>query len=496
MIKPIARFIASKVFGINNGFDSAIRSNSGSIPWIDNRDASQDLTEWTRDEIMRKTRYMERNDGVTREIAQSMKLYSVGDGIRPQAKTQDKEWNKQAVEYFSEWASRPDITGRFTLAECQSMICNAMEFDGEIFTVKTRDEAGNPKIQLLESHRIGNTNKGSTETDDGIIFDNIGRAISYRIKLSDTEYIDVSANSILHIYDPERPSQNRSTTRLQHSLIDLINRKELCKIELDAAREDGKVIRTIQNEAGELVEGRDYDFGISAPAVSNEGNIVQRVKQFKDNLGVYVAALAKDEKYTSYSSTRPRSNFAPYVEFLNRMALAGILPYEFALDSSKIGGAGVRLIVAKSDRIFSWRQNILISRFLTPTWGYVIGDAIDRNILPDIDNWHKASWVTPKRITVDAGREAAQHRADIQAGLGTLHDHYEESGMDFYEETERRVTEFEYILKRAQETGIPMQYLFNIPNTPQPTDEDLDEKDAKEKREQPKPASMKEDDAL
>ncbi len=41
------------------------------------------------------------------------------------------------------------------------------------------------------------------------------------------------------------------------------------------------------------------------------------------------------------------------------MALLGRIPFEFTADSSKIGGAGRRPIVAMADRRFSFRQMIL-----------------------------------------------------------------------------------------------------------------------------------------
>ena len=43
------------------------------------------------------------------------------------------------------------------------------------------------------------------------------------------------------------------------------------------------------------------------------------------------------------------------------------------------------------------------------------------------------------RVTVDAGREAQQNRADVEMGLKTLSDHFAELGADFGEEIERRV---------------------------------------------------------
>jgi len=90
------------------------------------------------------------------------------------------------------------------------------------------------------------------------------------------------------------------------------------------------------------------------------------------------------------------------------------IPFEFAADSSKVGGAGVRLIVAKAVRRFSFHQMILERRLIRPVWAYVIGDAINRGLLPPVAGWWKIAIVGPKRVTTDAGREAQQNRADVE----------------------------------------------------------------------------------
>lgn len=137
-----------------------------------------------------------------------------------------------------------------------------------------------------------------------------------------------------------------------------------------------------------------------------------------------------------------------------------MLPFEFTADSSKIGGAGVRLVVAKADRRFSFRQMILIQRFIRPVWFYVIGDAIARGELEAVPNWWRISCVTPRRVTTDAGREAQQNRADVEMGLKTISDHYEELGADFGEEIERRARDIKMILEAAERHGVPVELLW------------------------------------
>ena len=81
---------------------------------------------------------------------------------------------------------------------------------------------------------------------------------------------------------------------------------------------------------------------------------------------------------------------------------------------------------------------MLSSRLITPTWFYVIGNAIDNGILPPAKNWSKVKVTPPRDITVDAGRESEANRRDVAAGLKLPTTSYEEQGDDFLESMEQR----------------------------------------------------------
>jgi capsid protein len=63
-------------------------------------------------------------------------------------------------------------------------------------------------------------------------------------------------------------------------------------------------------------------------------------------------------------------------------------------------------------------------------------------------------------VTVDAGREAQQNRADVEMGLKTLSDHFNELGADFGEEIERRAADAKLILETATKYGVPVDMLW------------------------------------
>jgi len=180
------------------------------------------------------------------------------------------------------------------------------------------------------------------------------------------------------------------------------------------------------------------------------------------------------------------------MEHLIRDSLAGILPYEFVHDPSKAGGASMRLIVAKAARKFAHFQSVLMNRFLTPVWGYVIGDAVNCLNARSCEHWHKVLWTTPKSVTVDAGRDSAQNRADIEFGLKTIGDNCLEEGEHFSTMVRRRAIEAKLFKDMAKEYDVPLWMLIkptNVglqditgeePEEEKDSDEDMDEKSSAE----------------
>lgn len=454
-LQRLARFFSLSSYEAAN--PSTKRSR---VPGAAPTDAKKELTSHVRRELVRKSRYLIKNSGFTREVVGDMAIYSTGDGIRPQAQSVDPVWNRAAEDYFARWSARPEITGRFSFEECQNLVCRGIDVDGEFFVLKVRDSLGRARVQLVESHRVGSPSHNS-EAIDGVMFNMFGAPVSYLIEQDDGAFRPVFASAVMHVFEPEHASGARSHPTLQHSINHILDEMEMLALEKHAVKDNQDVSRVIKRESGDLEDDGDFrvspDTGESAD--SSDASAIQQI------LGGKVVALKPGESVESYQSKRPSQVFTGFLEHLKRDSSAGVLPYEFVLDPAKVGGAGVRLIVAKADRRFSYRQLILIQRFLRPTWGWVIGDAIDRGELKPVKGWNKVTWVCPRRVTVDAGREAQQNRADVETGLKTLEDHFSEIGMDFREELEKRAQNARAILDVAQKYGVPVSMLWKPSGT-------------------------------
>jgi capsid protein len=323
-----------------------------------------------------------------------------------------------------------------------------MDVDGEFFILKTRSNSGLPIIQLIETHRITDT---SGDTVDGVGLAADGSPLFYRL-LEDSGTRDIPAASILHIFEPESASAVRNAPTIQHSINHILDEIELLALEKHAVKDNADVSRVLKTGRGTIDES-DFSIASTGPDNSDPASLQKIV-------GGKLVALKPDESIESFQSNRPSPTFTGFLQHLRRDSALGVLPYEFAADSSTVGGAGVRLVVAKADRRFSYRQLILIRRLIEPVWAYVIGDAIASAQLPPAPNWWRISCVCPKRVSVDAGREAQQNRADVEMGLKTLSDHFAELGADFNEEIERRARDARQILDTAEKFGIPVEMLW------------------------------------
>lgn len=477
-LKPQANGFGGGGSGIFTQFEAAKYSNKRqwvNTPWP--ADQKKVMTTFDRQELNRKMRWLAVNAGQARQMIADNVMYSVGDGIRPQPCTDDESWNADALCYFLDWADKPcDITNRYNFWEAQQLVCRKVDIDGEIFTLKTYSSDGIAKIQLIESHRIGNSNSAIGTAEgmyDGILFNKYGAVVGYSVIRSDGATRLINSNSMLHVYHPENVSGARAYSPMQHSINNLIDILEILSLEKVAVKTSSDITRTITRENPQF-DGSSADFEAFGMRPQDYPNgVYDNPEQVGAFIGGKILSLAPGEKLDSFQSNRPNSTFTGFIEHLQKDSAAGVLPYQFSIDPNGIGGAAIRLVVSKAERHFNARQHMLMTRFLKPIWGYVIGNAIDKGLLRPNDNWCKVNWVTPRRVTVDAGREASANQKDIEMGLKTLSDHYAEQGMDPREEIRRRASDAKLIMDTAKEFGVPVSMVYQPSGNSQ---SDIDEK--------------------
>jgi len=332
--------------------------------------------------------------------------------------------------------------------------------DGDSFAAKVRNGAGEAKIQLMESHRVGDPLEETVVIPgihDGIIFGPYGEYVACNVYKSDGGNRQILAQSMMHVVDHEYASGARGVPLLQHSINSIQDEMEILALEKQGVKDNADVTRVITKQGGILDQDTANELGaLNTSSYSSIAN----------TMGGKLLVLDQGESLSSHMSQRPNPTFVGFLAALERDICQGTLPYEFCGDNSKLGGPSIRLITAKSGRVFSKYQTIIIDQFCVPTWGYIIGQGIAAGEIPDDPQWASVSWTTPKSVTVDAGREAANDRADVEMGLLSMSELYAQRGLDFRTEMQKRAADMVHIKDLAAEYGIPFELLFRPTNTP------------------------------
>lgn len=418
-------------------------------------DMRRDLAPWDRNEMVKKCRWAERESPLFKQILNDLVIYVVGDGIKPQSHATDPEVARQHEAYFAAKAKRLDVSGK-SFYQCQSILVRAMVRDGDAFCIKAELD-GEARTQIIEAHRVGDPTDRDTPDDcwDGIGFGKYNEPIYYSVYQADGSSRKVEAQSVMHIVDMETASGSRGVPVLQSSLTCVQDAKEILELERRAVRDNGDTVRVIKKGSGFLDED----------AASEIGSVGNTAYDLANQMGGKAIVLEGSDSFESFESKRPNSTFVGFLAALEK-DICSILPYEFVKDPTAAGGASVRLVTAKAARVFNKYQQVILTTYCQPTYEYIVAAGIAAGEIPDDPRWWDASWTTPKSVTVDAGREAANDRADIEMGLMSMSELYGQRGLDFRSEMEKRAADMAHIQNLAKQYGIPFELLFRPTNTP------------------------------
>jgi capsid protein len=434
-------------------WDSVTQSNARQILYMgSNVDARRDLRSRDRNVMVRKCRHAERNYGMYNQILNDMVLYTSGDGIRPQSHASTPEAAQAYEEYFTEQAKRIDITNRFSFYQCQGMLVRALIRDGDCFAAKVRNGRDEAKIQIIECHRVGDP-ADSDRPDrcwDGVQFGEYGEITGYYVYRSDGSSRFMPSNSVMHVVDLTSSSASRGTPLLQHSVNSLADLDEILEAEKRAVKDQSEVTRVL-NKAGGFI-----DDNMAAELGGGDRCYNGMVEQ----AGGKLIVLEPNEKLEHQESKRPSQTFNGFVTELQRDIAFGSLPFEFVANPQALGGASIRLVTAKAARVFGKYQTVIIDTFCQPTWDYIIADGIAKGLIPDDPKWYVTSWTTPKSVTVDGGRDAANDRADVELGLLSMSELYAQRGLDFRTELQKRADDMNFVIALAKEKGLPVWMLY------------------------------------
>jgi len=414
-------------------------------------DSRNTLNRWSRELLLGYSRHLFTNIGEIRGMVKDVARYSVGRGIKPQSQAGDE--SKAYEQFFKNWADNCDIRGQHSFWQMQRLASVRADVDGDIGFNMISGANDWPFLQAIEGHQIKGPGKDENEFDGVVISPRTGRPVAYMISQKDGGHKRIPAGNFILVSDPERVAQYRGVTAMAHAITDTWDVSEILdyeKVGVKARSAIGMVIKTHSGDDDDAIaltkEGNDAATTGDVPWQSFDAGMIPR--------------LLPDEDITDIGGNRPSPAFTGFLETLMRKVCVGYgLPFEFVWALAGANAASQRAILAKSQRVFDDRFDML-SRFNSRVWTWVIAKGIKRGDLKFTEDWYKVRWQQPKRITVDVGREAKENREDVKFGIKTIQAAVGEMGEDWEEtrhQTERELVDlFERANRIAKQSNMPV----------------------------------------
>jgi len=436
------------------------------------QDARLDLDKMSRTEMVRKTRYWEKNSGICNRCADIWEQYTVGPrGLVFTPATSSVEFNTLAAESWSRWSEFPDISSRMTLGQIQSLTAYRWFWDGEISILKTRGATGRPRIQLLECDRIADPDKNPNQssTHDGVMVDQNGRPVSYfiRDKFSDASVREIPAEFLIRIYEPSRPNQLRGFPLLAPVLNVIQDLDELCTLEMRAAKSAARVVWGVNKKGGAFdpTTLRRERLSLTGATSSGTATTEARNNYLRDVLrGAETVALEEGEEMKLYTSSRPSVAVQEFWDHLISIVCAGCgIPRLLVLPKS-MQGTVTRADLDVSAAFFRSRSAVLIDAY-RKVYEYVIGTETQTNprlaMLAPAD-WMRVNVRPPKSPNVDVGRNSSAMISELEAGVLTYETIMGDSGEDWRDYLRQRAIERRYIRDLAEEFDVDPQEIAGL----------------------------------
>ncbi len=427
----------------NAGPSFARRAWYGSNP----QDARRDVNPSDRLALIQKARYAEKNYPAMVQFINDMVMYVVGDGMMPTSHASDPAKARLYEEYYHRETRRADITGRFTGEQLQRIIVHTWAVDGEIFALKVRDSQNRAKTQLIEGHRVVSpTDQAQLTKDtwDGFRFGPYGEIIGIWVQNDDGSFRLIPADSFMQIANQSRITSAHGIPPMQQALNSMQDQNEIIELEKRAVKQVTDVPSVLTKNGGFADASLVSD--LNGGGATDFGNIGAQ-------MGGKLLVLEPGEDLKSVSPNFPRQSMEMFNAILARMIASGGLPYEVVGDGSKAGSALVRMVLGKADRFVGQIQCMVHDDYCVPDWQWRISDGIAKGLLPDDPKWSDVEFSVPQAPSIDNGRDSANDREDLRAGLTSFSAIAKKRGVDFRKTFKEHVQDILFAKQVVADTG-------------------------------------------
>jgi hypothetical protein len=424
----------------NYGFYDAVSysQNRAARPFFAT-DSRFTLTSWSRLRAMSLARWGYINIHFVKGAVDLMARLTVGTGFSPKTHHPDKHLAEAADAYFLDKAQALGFMHGESLAELLLHDSRCVDVDGDLGYLLTSDETDEPKLQLIEGHRIKNGDRTDSNLRDGVWTDGYGRRVAFNVELPEENRTHrIEARDFIYLAERNRPDELRSMTNLIHALAPLQDLYEILGFAMASAKKNSEIAATIETPNPKYPPGLGPLFSMPmAPAQAANGETPARSRQTVTREAVYASGgkipiLAPGEEFKTYAHAQPSPTIQQWAEFIIRGIAVGFgVSFEVLWNPEAIGGANTRLITALLRARLIQRRHALVIPKLKRVRYWILGRAVKRRELPAAD-YTSCDWQPNfSDITVDAGRESRERRQNVIQGLDTFTGYYSEDGKTY-----------------------------------------------------------------
>jgi len=458
------------------GYDAAKYSTRRSRISTAVQSARFDAANSTLEIIRGKAREFERNSAVVNRLADLWEQYTVGQGLIVQPASSDPVWNEKAAEWWRYWAELPDISSRQPLGSLLGMVARGWFIDGEQFILLTTGQSGFPRVQLVESHLV-KTPKGQEQTEsiiDGIRVDPVTlRPLSFFVHTETRRggttietAKEVSADSVLQVFEPSRPGQIRGIPLLHAVINDLHDLDDLQQLEMRAAKDAAQTSKVIKTGMEEINPAALRAARVTGTTTISTGATasVTKTEYYRDAVGEESVILRPGDEYLQFQTTRPSVASRDYWRFLTEKVCIGVgIPYVIAFPDS-MQGTVYRGALDAAAAFFRLRSAVMQSA-VARIYAYAMGWAryTEKTLQNAPADWRKIRISPPRAPNVDIGYSADALMKGLQTATTNWGQHFASLGLDWREEIDSYAEQSKYITSK----GIVISF-GNTPQPPQP----------------------------
>lgn len=459
-----------------SGYDGANRSVRRGNVWWSTLDSRLELDSFSRDELLRRCRWLRANVGVFRGLIGNAAML-IG-WLTPRARSKDEEWNEAANENIKARLMSKlvfDAGGKYNFKTAQRMMTEKALCDADLLTVFSESAGKGAQFAFYEAHQLRNPKNADRKVwHDGVRVNPMGRHVAYGLG-DGNRMKTVSARDAHYFGFFESPGHHRAHPPAAHAVNHAIDITEVWAdtkhgiknaallgvvSEIDSNGQRPRTRGGMEVTAAMGIEGSEE--------VLPSGNASETAKVKTEQVwaGGQVPVGAPGEKWKVLTDGRQHPNQAAFVEVLIRdMAMGLKLPPEVVWHMQKLTGPGVRYVMEFAGRWIEEKQLELLD-WCHRVVVYHLCKEIKAGRLeqPEDDGWMQRIGYIPRRsLTIDRGKESQQRMNEIYAGAGTFGDWYADvDGADGRDKIGERIVEVcwakQEVARQAEKWGVDCRY--------------------------------------